>query len=58
MNPKSYPEDLPTNLRAEYDKYVSDPKRYQKLHPVGFKVLSKYIGKSNGKESKSQRRTS
>lgn len=43
-----YPEGLPENLRPEYDKYISDPKRYEKLYPVAYKLLLKYIGAKNG----------
>lgn len=38
-----YPEGLPENLRPEYDKYIADPRRYEKLHPVIYKLLLKYI---------------
>lgn len=43
-----YPEGLPENLRPEYDKYKSDPKRYEKLHPVIFKLLLPYIKAKHG----------
>ncbi len=45
-----YPKGLPDNLRAEYDKYKKDPKRYVKLYPVIYKILSKYLGEPNGQE--------
>lgn len=43
-----YPKDLPDNLRQEYDKYIADPRKYERLHPVIYKLLLKYIGAGNG----------
>lgn len=51
-----YPEGLPENLRSEYDKYKSDPKRYEKLYPVAHKLLLKYIGAGNGQKDQGQSR--
>lgn len=45
-----YPKGIPENLKREYDKYVQDPKRYRKLYPVAYSILSKYIGIQDGKE--------
>lgn len=38
-----YPPTLPDNLKSEYDKYLQDPKRYIKLYPVAYSILSKYL---------------
>ena len=54
MDLDKYPLDLPENLRSEYDKYLQDPKRYEKLHSVCYKLLLKYIGTPNGEKSKRQ----
>ena len=50
MDLDQYPRGLPENLRQEYDKYVADPKRYVKLHPVCYKLLLKYIGADRGQK--------
>lgn len=52
-----YPQKLPENLKGEYDKYMSDPKRYKKLYSVAYKILSKYIGNTDGKVKKDNQGT-
>ena len=52
MNLDQYPKGLPEQLRKEYEKYISDSKRYIKLYPVAYKLLSKYIGADSGKTKK------
>jgi len=47
-----WPKGIPENLKKEYEKYIEDPKRYMKLYPVAYAILSKYIGTKNGKEEK------
>lgn len=47
---KHYPANLPEYLKSEYDKYLADPKKYQKLHPVSFKLLNQYIGTNHVKK--------
>ena len=49
-----YPKGLPENLKGEYDKYISDKKRYMKLYPVAFSILKKYIGEPNGREEEKE----
>lgn len=43
-----YPKGLPENLKGEYVKYLKDPKKYKKLYPVCYRLLSKYIGNNDG----------
>lgn len=50
MGSNRYPDNLPKELQSEYDKYLADPKKYQKLHPVCYKLIIKYIRTSNVKE--------
>lgn len=57
MDLDQYPRGLPEPLRAEYDKYIKDPKRYEKLYPVCFRILKSYIGTPDVKE-KDQRKSS
>jgi len=40
-------EDIPEELKAELEKYLKDPKRYRKLHPVIYKMLQKYLETEN-----------
>ena len=48
MNLDQYPKGLPENLRKEYEIYIKDPQRYEKVYPVCYKLLLKYIGANNG----------
>ena len=57
MATNQYPDGLPKELQSEYDKYLKDPKRYAKLHPVCFRILTKYIGNSHGKKEDKRRAT-
>lgn len=43
MKLNEYPKGLPEQLQSEYEKYIADPKRYEKLYPVAYKLLSKYL---------------
>jgi len=52
MDSDKYPDGLPESLRPEYDKYLTDTKRYEKLYPVCFRILLKYIGTSDGKDKR------
>lgn len=49
MGKPQYPDNLPEELQTEYLKYIADPKRYEKLHPVCFKIIKTYLESTNGK---------
>jgi len=36
-------EEMPEGLRKEYTKYLEDPKRFVRLHPVIYKMLKPYL---------------
>lgn len=57
MGNPQYPDNLPEELQTEYLKYISDPKRYEKLHPVCYRILIKYIRTPNVKEESKRRST-